>query len=206
ASSGVTVGEPQSKFTITLQKDGSDEAAEKAYDVIEQMPQFPGGQAAMRQFLSENLRYPEEAFTNNVQGRVIVNFFVDKDGSVTDARVVHSSNPLLDAEALRVVSSMPNWTPGMQKGKPVRVRYTVPVSFRLEGGDSKPKAPEMGNIDDNIVVFLDGTQVTGKQLKLVNPNDILSITVDKEHGAPAIIVTTKKAHYKGSVTYQEQNQ
>lgn len=206
ASSGVTVGEPQSKFTITLQKDGSDEAAEKAYDVIEQMPQFPGGQAAMRQFLSENLRYPEEAFMNNVQGRVIVNFFVDKDGSVTDARVVHSSNSLLDAEALRVVSSMPNWTPGMQKGKPVRVRYTVPVSFRMEGGDSKPKAPETANIDDNIVVFLDGTQVTGKQLKLVNPNDILSITVDKEHGAPAIIVTTKKAHYKGSVTYQEQNQ
>lgn len=211
AGNGVTVNDPQAKLTITLQKEGGDDTAEKSFDVVEQMPQFPGGQAAMIQFLSENIRYPKEAFVNNVQGRVIVNFFVDKDGSIGGARVIKSVDPQLDAEALRVVSSMPNWTPGMQKGKPVRVSYTVPVSFRLESGQPKPDVSGALHVDDDIIVFLDGTQITGKQLKLINPNDIQRIEVDKEHGAPSIIVTTKKAkgsvvHYKGSVVYHEQDQ
>lgn len=103
----------------------------KAYDVVEQMPSFPGGQSALLQWLSSKIKYPKEAEKNGMMGRVIVSFVVERDGSITDIRVVKSVDPSLDREAIRVVSSMPRWKPGMQKGKPVRVKYTVPVTFRL---------------------------------------------------------------------------
>ena len=107
------------------------------FDVVETMPQFPGGAPELFNYLAKNIRYPKDAMEANVQGRVIVTFVVGKDGSINDARVVKSVDPQLDAEALRVISSMPNWTPGTQSGKAVNVKYTVPISFRLEGG--KPK-------------------------------------------------------------------
>jgi len=103
------------------------------YDVVEQMPQFPGGAAALMEYLSKNVRYPEEAHKNGIQGRVIATFVVEKDGSITEARVVRSVDKLLDAEALRVLSTMPNWIPGRQNGEPVRVKYTVPITFKLQG-------------------------------------------------------------------------
>jgi TonB family protein len=109
------------------------------FDVVEGMPQFPGGAAALMQYLSQNIRYPKEAMEAKTQGRVIVQFVVEKDGSICGAHVVKSVNPQLDAEALRVVSAMPNWTPGTQNGQTVRVKYAVPISFRLKG-DENPNA------------------------------------------------------------------
>ncbi len=101
-------------------------------DVVEQMPSFPGGQSALLQYLSSNIKYPVVAEENGVQGRVIVTFVVEKDGSITDVRVVKSVDPSLDKEAQRVVKSMPKWIPGKQNGSAVRVKYTVPVTFRLQ--------------------------------------------------------------------------
>lgn len=99
--------------------------------IVEQMPQFPGGEKAMKKFINKNLRYPKESLKKGTSGRVIVTFVVDTDGKVCDAEVLRSVHPLLDAEAVRLVQSMPDWTPGMQDGKPVRVKYTLPIAFGL---------------------------------------------------------------------------
>ena len=104
----------------------------KVFDVVEQMPSFPGGHAALLQWLASNVSYPAEAAENGVQGRVIVQFVVEKDGSVSDAQVVKSVDPSLDKEARRVVLAMPRWNPGKQKGSAVRVKYTIPVTFKLQ--------------------------------------------------------------------------
>lgn len=102
------------------------------FEVVEHMPEFPGGQAALMQYLAKNIKYPTIAQENGTQGRVIVQFVVNRDGSIVDAKVVRSVDPYLDKEALRVINTMPKWKPGMQRGKPVRVKYTVPVMFRLQ--------------------------------------------------------------------------
>ncbi len=99
---------------------------------VEQRPEFPGGQAALFQFLNKHMKYPQVCQESDIQGRVIVQFVVDKDGSITDPEVVRSVHPLLDTEALRVIRMMPKWKPGMQQFTPVRVKYTVPVIFRLQ--------------------------------------------------------------------------
>ena len=101
------------------------------FQVVEEQPMFPGGMDELMKFLQTNIRYPKEAQERGLQGRVIVQFVVNKDGSISDENVVKSVDPQLDAEALRIVRSMPNWTPGKQRGKPVRVRFTLPVTFRL---------------------------------------------------------------------------
>ncbi len=107
-------------------------AKEEVFMVAEQMPEFPGGMKEMLKFLQENVKYPENAMKNNVQGRVIVQFVVEKDGTPTEFKVLRSVDPDLDAEALRVMKAMPKWKPGMQRGEVVRVKYTVPVSFKLQ--------------------------------------------------------------------------
>lgn len=104
----------------------------KVFDVVEQMPTFPGGDGALFEYLSKNIRYPAVAEENGVQGRVIVTFVVERNGSITDVKVVKSVDPSLDKEAMRVVKSMPNWIPGKQNGQAVRVKFTVPVTFRLQ--------------------------------------------------------------------------
>ena len=104
----------------------------KVFDVVEQMPSFPGGPSALMQYLNSNIKYPVVAEENGVQGRVVCTFVVEKDGSITDVRVVKSVDPSLDKEAVRVVKSMPKWIPGKQNGSAVRVKYTVPVTFRLQ--------------------------------------------------------------------------
>ena len=103
----------------------------RVYDVVEQMPSFPGGISGLRTYLNQNIRYPAEAQENCVQGRVVVSFVVGKDGHISDVTVLRSVDPSLDKEAIRVVRNMPRWTPGKQGGEPVKVRYNVPVSFRL---------------------------------------------------------------------------
>lgn len=105
---------------------------EKLYEVVEVMPIFPGGNEALMKFLSNEIKYPDESVKKGDQGRVIVQFVVNKDGTIADLKVVKGVTPLLDAEALRVMGEMPKWTPGMEKGEPVRVKYTVPVMFRLQ--------------------------------------------------------------------------
>ncbi len=101
------------------------------FQVVEEMPEFPGGMEALLTYLSKNIKYPSMAQDNNIQGRVIVEFVVNKDGTIVDPVVKRSVDPSLDNEAMRVIKAMPKWKPGKQRGKPVRVRYTVPVLFRL---------------------------------------------------------------------------
>ena len=108
------------------------EVATKVFDVVEEMPSFPGGQGALMQYLASNIKYPVVAQENGVQGRVIVSFVVERDGSISDVKVARSVDPSLDREAQRVVKSMPRWSPGKQNGSTVRVKYTVPVVFRLQ--------------------------------------------------------------------------
>ena len=105
---------------------------EKVFDVVEQMPDFPGGMSALMQYLSKHIKYPIIAEENGIQGRVIVTFVVEKNGSITDVQVIKSVDPSLDKEAVRVVKSMPHWIPGKQNGSAVRVKYTLPVTFRLQ--------------------------------------------------------------------------
>ena len=106
--------------------------ADAIHEVVDEPPSFPGGDAAQIAFLSNNLRYPAVAMEQGIQGRVVTQFVVDKDGSITDVKVVRSLDPMLDKEAVRLVKSMPKWTPGKLNGSPVRVKYILPLSFRLE--------------------------------------------------------------------------
>lgn len=105
---------------------------DKVFDVVEQMPSFPGGPSALMQYLASNIKYPVVAQENGVQGRVIVGFVVGKDGSIKDVKVIKGVDPSLDREAERVVKSMPKWIPGKQNGQEVTVKYNVPVSFKLQ--------------------------------------------------------------------------
>lgn len=107
-------------------------AKDEVFMVAEQMPEYPGGMKELFKFLQDNVKYPESAMKKNVQGRVIVQFVVEKDGTPTEFNVVRSVDPDLDAEALRVMKTMSKWKPGMQRGEVVRVKYTVPVSFKLQ--------------------------------------------------------------------------
>ena len=124
---------------VTYAPQPKEAAQGEVFLVVEEQPMFPGGMGEMMKYLQTNIKYPEQAKSNGVEGRVIVQFVVNKDGSISNDTVVRSVDPLLDAEAIRVVRSMPNWTPGKQKGEAVRVRFTLPVTFRLDGGEeSKP--------------------------------------------------------------------
>lgn len=110
----------------------SEQTDEEVYLVVEQMPEFPGGNMELQRFLANSVKYPIEAAKKGIQGKVFVSFVIGKDGSVKDAKVVRRADPLLDAEGLRVVKIMPNWQPGKQKGKTVNVQYTVPINFVLQ--------------------------------------------------------------------------
>ena len=125
-------GEVLKAKEVIAQPEPPKEEEHKVFDVVEQMPSFPGGNAALMEYLSKNVKYPVVAQENGVQGRVVVSFVVERDGSITDVKVVRSVDPSLDREAARVVSSMPKWIPGKQNGSTVRVKYNVPVSFRLQ--------------------------------------------------------------------------
>lgn len=130
-----TVMESLEKMVVEpLHADGTsgNTITEEVFMVVEQMPEFPGGMAKLMEYLSQNVRYPALAMQQRVQGRVVVEFVVNKDGSISDESILRSVHPLLNEEALRLVKNMPKWSPGMQRGKAVRVRYTIPVLFRLQ--------------------------------------------------------------------------
>lgn len=114
--------------TVVSQKDQK----ETPFNVVEDKPAFPGGMEAMIQFFSTNIQYPADAKKQKIDGRVLVNFVVEKDGSITDVKVMKPGFPSLDAEAVRVVKMMPKWKPGYQKGQAVRVLFALPISFNLK--------------------------------------------------------------------------
>ena len=156
------------------------------FDVVEEMPQYPGGPQALFKFLGENVHYPAEAEKAGIQGRVIATFVVEKDGSISQPTIVKSVDPLLDAEAIRVISAMPNWKPGKQNGKVVRVKYTVPLSFNLDGGGEAVEdhlCREDGTIveidiekGDTAIVkplfIVDGEVMDGKKVYAINSKTI----------------------------------
>ncbi|MCR5158068.1 MAG: TonB family protein [Prevotella sp.] len=162
------------------------------FEVVEQMPKFPGGDAALMQFLSSTIKYPKDAMEQKKQGRVLVTFVVEKDGSVSDTKVVRSVFPSLDEEALRVIKAMPKWEPGMQKGKTVRVKYTIPISFRLQGGEKKDESQTKpltiihkgdAPAGENPLVIIDGKEVSIATLQTLDNEKIESINVLKDKSA-----------------------
>lgn len=123
------------------------------FQVVEEMPDFPGGMKALMEYLSKNVKYPVEAQTKGIQGRVIVSFIVKKDGSISDIKIVRSVDPYLDKEAERVIAAMPAWKPGKQRGQAVNVRFTVPVAFRLTGPEpAKAEEIKQSDLEEVVVV------------------------------------------------------
>lgn len=122
----------KAKEEITQPEPPKNEEENKVFDVVEEQPSFPGGQGALMAWLNDNIKYPVVAAENGIQGKVIVQFVVGKNGSISNVKVLRSVDPSLDKEAVRVVSNMPNWTPGKQNGASVNVRFTLPVTFRLQ--------------------------------------------------------------------------
>lgn len=114
-----------------IEEDTGDDESE-VFVIVEDMPEFPGGELALRKYIADHIKYPVIAAENGIQGKVYVTFVVDKDGSVSNAHIVRGVDPSIDQEALRVVNSLPKWKPGKQRGKPVRVSYTVPINFQLQ--------------------------------------------------------------------------
>ena len=118
-------------MTANAQKTVVSQTDQKVFDTVEQMPEYPGGMQAMIEFLQTNMKYPDDAAKQKVEGRVMVQFVVETDGSVSDVHVAKQVFPSLDAEAIRVVQAMPKWMPGKEKGKVVRVKYNLPIVFRM---------------------------------------------------------------------------
>ena len=172
--------------TVSAQKTVVAKKNQKVFDVVEQMPEYPGGQAALFEYLSKNIKYPADAEKKKVEGKVFVAFVVDTDGKITDVSLMRKVFPSLDAEALRVISAMPNWKPGKQNGKVVRVKYTVPLSFHLDGGKEAVEdhlCREDGTIveidiekgDTTIskpLFIVDGKVMDGKKVYAINPKTI----------------------------------
>lgn len=190
---------------------GGEEASDEVpvFQVVEEMPEFPGGMGECLKFLGKNIKYPVEAQKAGVQGKVIVQFVVEKDGNIANPKVVRSIDPDLDGEAIRVISIMPKWKPGMQKGQPVRVKYTVPVTFRLDGKDIKSNEARHLELKTDTVfqenplrigketfslkdwkekplLIVDGIEKPYSQMEKMNASDIESISVLKDAAGTAI--------------------
>ncbi|MBO4826040.1 MAG: TonB family protein [Prevotella sp.] len=183
SSDAIVIKDSRDNYAFVLEKDDSD-VTEKTYDVVEQMPQFPGGPAALLEYLSKSVKYPEKAHKNGIQGRVIATFIVEKDGRISNAHVVRSVDPSLDAEALRVIDAMPNWVPGRQNGEPARVKYSIPVTFKLDSA-----APA-----EKYVLEIDGKAAHDSDIANIPADEIVSIdVVPAKNGQPKkIAITTKK--------------
>lgn len=208
----------------SVQKVASSEipATNDVFMVVEQMPEFPGGMSACLKFLADHVAYPKEAAEKKIQGRVIVQFVVMKDGSIANARVLRAVDPLLDAEALRVIGLMPKWKPGTQRGQAVNVKFTMPVTFRLDkdstdmqpitagriaavSGDTKENVQRALRISDGKetpLVVVDGEEISVSSLEKLSPDTFESISVLKEEDAinrfgekgknGVLLITTKK--------------
>ncbi len=180
------------KYEATLTYNGTDN--DKSYDVVDQMPEFPGGVGARMQYIAQNVKYPEEARRKGQQGNVVVKFTVEKDGSITNSHIVRSISPQLDAEALRVINAMPKWIPGRHHGKAVSVGYVLPVSFVLQKANGKTEIAAAIDKGDDVTFELDGVTVVGYELlDLIDPDKVESMYIDKsEKSKPVIKINTKK--------------
>ena len=238
----VAVKDVQGKLKVQLYSDGSAQGSQSApppppmspqistdpsdlvFTVVEVMPEFPGGQGALLQFLAKSIKYPVIAQQNGVQGRVTCSFVVGKDGVIRNIEVIRGVDPSLDLEATRVISMMPKWKPGMQKGKEVSVKYTVPVTFRLQGKeDNKPTPLPAGEGDNEITVVGYGEQksadTSGQVFAIVEKmpqfpggekaiNEFISKTLQypviaQENGIQGKVVCSFIINQDGSVTDAE---
>ena len=171
------------------------------------MPQFPGEQAALMQYIARNIKYPVIAQENGIQGRVVCQFIIDERGNTADVQVVQGVDPLLDKEAVRLIEEMPRWKPGKQRGKPVSVEYTVPVNFRLTKGAvcsiQKDTARQTQSRQAPIKYYLNGKEISSERMKSIPPAEIENIHVlntenrQMEHkdktASKIIIITTLDA-------------
>ncbi|MCI9284489.1 MAG: M56 family metallopeptidase [Muribaculaceae bacterium] len=207
----IAMTDPQPEANSSAQKatGNTTKKDNRIYDVVEEMPRFPGGDQALFKFLAENVRYPEAAMKANIQGRVVAQFVVTSTGAVGDVRVVRGVSDDLDAEAVRVIKSLPDFTPGKVNGKPVSVWYTLPISFTLTDDGKKDSAAPADNkvekstiviksytgsaSDEEPIIYIDGVKQDITTLKVINPDKIESIDVDKSSGTPIIKVVTKKS-------------
>ncbi|MDE5759677.1 MAG: TonB family protein, partial [Bacteroides sp.] len=158
------------------------------FEVVEEMPEFPdGGVSGLMDYFRKNMRYPEAAKKKGMQGRVTMQFVVDKDGSIRNAKILRAVDEALDAEALRLINSMPKWKPGRQKGEPVAVKYTVPVMFKLDGEDAESSSigKKLLRIsgEDEPLCIVDGKEVTPKIMEALKSDRIEGITVLKDKQA-----------------------
>ena len=238
----VAVKDVQGKLKVQLYSDGSAQGSQSApppppmspqistdpsdlvFTVVEVMPEFPGGQGALLQFLAKSIKYPVIAQQNGIQGRVTCSFVVGKDGVIRNIEVIRGVDPSLDLEAARVISMMPKWKPGMQKGKEVNVKYTVPVTFRLQGKeDNKPTPLPAGEGDNGITVVGYGeqksTDTSGQVFAIVEKmpqfpggekaiNEFISKTLQypviaQENGIQGKVVCSFIINQDGSVTDAE---
>lgn len=184
---------------------GSSKDDGRVFDVVEDQPRYPGGTNALMTYLRDNIKYPAEAAKAGIQGKVIVQFVVGKDGTVRDVKPIRNISPELDAEAVRVVAAMPKWVPGYQRGEAVNVRYTLPVNFRMDGGPGSESQKAAGSniaFSDDVYYVVDGVHVSVAELKKISADKINSIEVFKGESAVekfgeqakngAIVVSTKK--------------
>ena len=175
---------------------------QRPFDVVEHMPEYPGGASALFQFLAKNVKYPAAAEKAGTQGRVVVTFVVEQDGSIVEPTVTRSVSPELDAEAVRVINAMPNWKPGTQNGKAVRVKYTVPINFALQGSSAPAqhaaadKTEGANQVSEMVVVgygkdeaqaaekhplvLLDGKAIDYAQLKTIDPSTVSHMEILKD--------------------------
>lgn len=166
---------------------------------LDQMPEFPGGMEALNTYLRNNIRYPQEAQKAGIQGRVIIQFIVSKDGSITDAEVVESVDPQLDAEGLRLIKNMPRWKPGMRKGQAIRVKQTLPIRFaftktsdKLENSNSIfLKNGSYNSSLKDVILLVNGQEVSPEIFRAIDPQRIQSVTVLKDQASLAKYTTDK---------------
>lgn len=143
----VTKAEKQEQVQVEAEDEDTLENGEQVFRVVEVMPKFPGGDAELLKFIAKNVKYPQESQNKGEQGRVICSFVVTKDGTLTNYKVIRGISPALDQEAVRVLQMMPRWTPGTQRGEPVAVKYTVPITFRLKSPVEEAKEETLTVVD-----------------------------------------------------------
>ena len=194
-------GKPN-KIVIIGDKQNPDNG-EEPYAMVEQMPQFPGGMKALMEYISTNLRYPEDAKQQKTEGRVITRFTVKEDGSIADVNIVRGISPSLDAEAVRVLSGMPRWEPGMQNGKAVATLYTVPVMFKLDKEGAASDSTIISFEPQGVLILVDGKEFPTKDLFTIDPNTIEKVEIIKdpekiapygEKGKNGVMLITIKKH------------
>lgn len=157
-----------------------DNTEEQVFTVVEEMPEYPGGMSEFMKFIAQNIKYPADALQGKVEGRVIARFVVCKDGSISDIEIMRSVSPSLDAEAVRVLKLMPKWKPGRQRGRAVPVKFTVPVTFRLEKPKTDAASPSVSALPKDVAVFVDGKRIGEKEFAAINPKQIELIKVIKD--------------------------